>query len=160
MILLAYRHGLRASEVCGLKSSDIDLSGRHILCRRGKGSVTNWQHLPEDELVALQSWLNGDRGTEHLYAFPNGRGGHLSRQHFFRLFRKIASAAGITPDKRHPHVLKHALGTHLANAGVPLQVIQQRLGHRSINSTMVYLAIASEYVDRTVARAIEAGTVV
>lgn len=65
-----------------------------------------------------------------------------------------------TLDEQCGDRLKHTIGTLLANSGVPVQVIQQRLGHRNIENTMVYLSIASEYVDRTVASAIEAGTVV
>ncbi|MGK0256971.1 MAG: site-specific recombinase XerD [Candidatus Azotimanducaceae bacterium] len=160
MILLAYRHGLRTSEICGLRVDDVDLGSRHILCRRGKGSTTNWQKLEADEVVGVGRWLAERSNSDSRYMFPNGRGGAISRQHFFRLFRQIAANAGVAPEKRHPHVLKHALATHLASAGVPVQVIQQRLGHRNIQNTMVYLAIASDFVDRTVASAIEAGNVV
>jgi type 1 fimbriae regulatory protein FimB len=160
MVLLTYRHGLRATETCRLRTDDLDLDGHHILCRRGKGSVTNWQRLATDEEDALHHWLRERQSEGSPNIFPNRSGAPLSRQHFFRIFRRLAAAAGLPPGKRHPHVLKHSLGTHLANAGVPVQVIQQRLGHRNVQNTMVYLAIASEYVDRTVASAIESGAVV
>lgn len=160
MVLLAYRHGLRPTEVCRVRLDDLDLDGGHILCRRQKRSITNWQRLADDERDAIHRWLAKRRSTGSSCLFPNRQGRPISRQQFFRIFRQLARLAGLPPNKRHPHILKHAIATHLAGCGVPVQVIQQRLGHRNIENTMVYLSIASEYVDRTVASAIEAGAVV
>ena len=84
----------------------------------------------------------------------------MSRSQFFRLFKNHAHAVGIPEEKQHPHVLKHSLGTHLANAGMPVQVIQARLGHRNIQNTMVYLQISSGYVDKAFESALANGAVV
>lgn len=160
MVLLGYRHGLRASEVCRLRLDDLDVAGGHILCRRAKGSLTNWQSMAADEKGAAGAWiaLRGPNGTPWLFpGRPEDK--PISRQHFHGTMQALGRLAGLPRAKCHPHALKHSIGTHLANAGVPVQVIQQRLGHRSINNTMVYLTIASQYVDRAVASAIEAGAV-
>ncbi len=140
--------------------NDVDLESRRILCRRGKGSITNWQEMAPDEIDAVEAWLQERPEKNGPYLFVSRKGPAVSRKHFYRIVRKHGLAAGIAPDRAHPHSLKHALGTHLANSGVPVQVIQQRLGHRSINNTMKYLAIASEYVNRAVREAMARGAVV
>ena len=160
MILLSYRHGLRASEVCSLRTNEFELQARRMICRRLKGSVSNWQQLDPDEVSAVQSWLEERPETGDGILFVSSTGRRLSRFQFYRRFRRHAIEAGVPPEKCHPHSLKHSLGTHLANAGVPVQVIQQRLGHRCIQNTMVYLAISSRYVDNAVTSAIKAGDVV
>lgn len=160
MVLIGYRHGLRASEICALQIADVDTASARMVCGRLKGSVSNWQQLGSDEVDALQAWLKKRPKAANGDLFVDEHGNRLSRFQFYRLFRRHARAAGIPAKKCHPHTLKHALGTHLANAGVPVQVIQQRLGHRCIQNTMVYLAISSRYVDQAVESAIQAGDVV
>jgi site-specific recombinase XerD len=146
MILLAYRHGLRASEVCGLKLADIDLKSGSISIRRLKGSMTTVQPLyPHrgqpllDEVNALRAWLRERRSDGSDYLFMSQKGGKLDRTQFFRVFQVIAETAALPIEKRHPHVLKHSLASHLVAANVNLALIRQALGHRSINSTMQYV---------------------
>jgi len=146
MILLAYRHGLRASEVCGLKLADIDLKAGSISIRRLKGSLPTVQPLYQhrgqpllDEMSALRAWLKERQSDGSDYLFRSQKGGKLDRTQFFRLFRMIAETAALSPEKRHPHVLKHSLASHLVAGNVNLALIRQALGHRSINSTMQYI---------------------
>ncbi len=146
MILLAYRHGLRASEVCGLKFADIDLKAGSISIRRLKGSMATVQPLyPHrgqpllDEMSALRAWLRERESDGSDYLFTSQKGGKLDRTQFFRLFQTVAESAGLPPEKRHPHVLKHSLASHLVAGNVNLALIRQALGHRSINSTMQYV---------------------
>jgi integrase len=146
MILLAYRHGLRASEVCGLKLTDIDLKSGSISIRRLKGSLPTVQPLyPHrgqpllDEVSALRAWLRERRSDGSDYLFTSQKGGKLDRTQFFRVFQAIAAAASLPLEKRHPHVLKHSLASHLVAGNVNLALIRQALGHRSINSTMQYV---------------------
>jgi len=160
MILLGYRHGLRVSEICNITVDSVDLDGQNIQCKRGKGSVSNWQQLAKDEVRAIKTWLRRRGKTNSRHLFTSNRGTPMSRSQLFRIFKRLCGAVGIPEEKGHPHVLKHSLGSHLANAGVPVQVIQQRLGHRNIQNTMVYVQIASGYVDRAVASAMMNGDVV
>jgi site-specific recombinase XerD len=146
MILLAYRHGLRASEVCGLKLADIDLKAGSISIRRLKGSLHTIQPLYQhrgqpllDETTALRAWLRKRQTDGSDYLFTSQKGGKLDRTQFFRNFQKVAESAGLPVEKRHPHVLKHSLASHLVAGNVNLALVRQALGHRSIRSTMAYI---------------------
>ena len=146
MILLAYRHGLRASEVCGLRQGDVDLKEGTVSIARLKGSLKTVQPLyPHrgqpllDEPAALRAWMRERPNDGSDYLFVSQKGGKLDRTQFFRVFQKIAEAAAIPADKRHPHVLKHSLASHLVAGNVNLALVRQALGHRSINSTMQYV---------------------
>ena len=146
LILLAYRHGLRASEVCGLKVADIDLKAGFISVRRLKGSLQTTQPLYQhrgqpllNEVNALRAWLRCRPEDGSDFFFTSQKGGKLGREQFFRVFQKVAELAGLPKNKRHPHVLKHSLASHLVAGNVNLALVRQALGHRSINSTMQYV---------------------
>ena len=161
MILLAYRHGLRASEVCGLKLADLDLKSGSISIRRLKGSLHTVQPLYQhrgqpllDEAAAVRAWLRKrvDDGSDYL--FTSQKGGKLSRIQFFRNFQRIAEDAGLTVEKRHPHVLKHSLASHLVAGNANLALIRQALGHRSINSTMAYIGTSDDQAAEALQKAL------
>ena len=160
MLLLAYRHGLRASELCNITMENIDLEAGNIRCQRGKGSISNWQQLAKDEVKAVSTWLKKRPKTATAYLFISRKGKAISRSQFFRIIQFIGQKAGLSKEKCHPHILKHSVGTHLANAGMPVQVIQQRLGHRNIQNTMKYLQVSSAFVDRAFDSAVANGAVV
>jgi site-specific recombinase XerD len=161
MILLAYRHGLRASEVCGLKLADLDLKSGSISIRRLKGSLHTVQPLYQhrgqpllDEQAAVRAWLRKrvDDGSDYL--FTSQKGGKLSRIQFFRNFQRVAEDAGLAVEKRHPHVLKHSLASHLVAGNANLALIRQALGHRSINSTMAYIGTSDAQAAEALERAL------
>jgi len=146
MILLAYRHGLRASEVCGLKLADVDMKAGSIFVRRLKGSLQTTQPLYQhrgqpllDETTAIKCWLRKRSADGSDYLFTSQKGGKLDRTQFFRNFQTITESAGLPIEKRHPHVLKHSLASHLVAGNVNLALVRQDLGHRSIRSTMAYI---------------------
>ena len=146
MVLVAYRHGLRASEVCGLKLSDVNLKDQTVRVARLKGSMLTTQPLVPhrgqpllDELAALRAWLKARPADGSDFLFTSQKGGRLDRTQFFRVFRAVAESAGLPQEKRHPHVLKHSLASHLVAGNVNLALIRQALGHRSITSTMQYV---------------------
>ena len=146
MILLAYRHGLRASEVCGLKLADVDLKAGSMSIRRLKGSLHTIQPLYQhrgqpllDETAALRAWLHKRPADGSDFLFTSQKGGKLGRTQFFRNFQTVAESAGLEVQKRHPHVLKHSLASHLVSGNANLALIRQALGHRSISSTMQYI---------------------
>ena len=146
LILLAYRHGLRASEVCSLKLADVDLKAGFISVRRLKGSLHTtqpvYQHRGQpllNEVNALRAWLRCRPKDGSDFLFTSQKGGKLGREQFFRVFQKVAELAGLPRNKRHPHVLKHSLASHLVAGNVNLALVRQALGHRSINSTMQYV---------------------
>jgi len=161
MILLAYRHGLRASEVCGLKLADMDLKAGSISIRRLKGSLHTIQPLYQhrgqpllDETAALRAWLRKRPADGSDYLFTSQKGGKLGRTQFFRNFQRVAESAGLPAEKRHPHVLKHSLASHLVAGNCNLALIRQALGHRSISSTMQYIGTSDEQAAEALQRAL------
>ena len=149
MILLAYRHGLRASEICDLKLGDLDMKAGCLSIRRLKGSLHTVQPIYRhkgqpllDEQGALRAWLRDRDPDGSDYLFTSQKGGRLHRSQFFRIFRDCAFAAGLPPEKRHPHALKHSLATHLIAGNVNLALVKQCLGHKAIGSTMKYVAVS------------------
>jgi integrase len=143
MIVVAYKHGLRASEVCNLRLDDIDMKNGSIVVERLKGSLRTTQALTEhrgepllNELKALREWLRRRRSDGSDFLFTSQKGGRLDRSQVFRLFKGIAAEAGLPPEKQHPHALKHSIASHLVSANVNLALVKQQLGHKSIGSTM------------------------
>jgi len=160
MILLAYRHGLRASEVCGVQLNHIDLDAGNIHCIRGKGSICNWQSLARDEVKAIKAYMRKRPKTDSPNLFISRNGGPMSRSQFYRVFRSLCEKAEIPEDKRHPYTLKHTVASMMAQAGMPVQVIQHRLGHKNISSTMVYVQMSNVYVDRAFQAVLDSGGIV
>ena len=166
MILLGFKHGLRASEVCGLKTTDIDLKNGIITIRRLKGSLKSSQDLldvPGQPLLSekrvLRAWLE-ERETyrdRSDFLFLSQKGGKLDRSAFFRMFQSTAERAGLPVAKRHPHCLKHSLGFFLVEQGVSLPSIQQTLGHKSLASTGCYLKVTDARANRDAASAFANG---
>jgi len=163
MILLAYRHGLHASEVCGLKLADISLKDGSLSIQRLKGSLRTTQPLYAhrgqpllDEFAALRAWMKVRPNDGSDYLFTSQKGGCLDRTQFFRIFQSVARAAGVSPDKAHPHSLKHSLASHLVAGNVNLALVKQALGHRSIGSTMKYVGTTDAQAAQAVQSALMA----
>lgn len=161
MVLLAYKHGMRASEICNLRLSDIDLKNASVVVTRLKGSLRTTQALAEhrgepllNELKALREWLRERQSDGSDYLFTSQKGGRLHRSQFFRLFRDVARQAGLAPEKQHPHVLKHSLASHLVQANVNLALVKQQLGHKSIGSTMRYISTTDKQASKATSTAL------
>jgi len=144
MFLLAYRHGLRTTEVCSLKLREVENGTLSVQRRKGSGRTVQslCPHPQEpllDEIEALQAWLRVRRDDGSKALFTSQKGGALDRCQFFRIFQSAAKAAGLSSEKRHPRLLKYSLASHLLarNAGVTL--VSNILGHRSVHSTLQYL---------------------
>src|SRR5215471_4125697 len=160
MILLAYRHGMRASEVCDLRLSDLDLKNGQITIRRLKGSLTTTQPLSDhpgqpllSERRILRAWL-AERCDASEFVFTSQKGGRIHRSQFFRMFQSAAERAGLPANRRHPHCLKHALGFALVAGNVHLTIVKQALGHKSIASTAIYAVPTDEIAGKAVTAAL------
>jgi type 1 fimbriae regulatory protein FimE len=133
MILLAFRHGLRVSELVELRWEQVDLEERTLLVRRLKGSRSGQHPLERDEVAALRRLGPARSGP----VFLTERSAPLSRRTFAHVVAEAGVAAGL-PFPVHPHMLRHACGYVLTAAGHPTRVIQEWLGHRNIQHTVRY----------------------
>jgi type 1 fimbriae regulatory protein FimB len=161
MIVLAYKHGLRASEVCNLRLDDIDMKNGSIVVERLKGSLRTTQAVTEhrgepllNEFKALRDWLRQRPDDGSDFVFVSQKGGRLDRSQFFRVFQSVAAAAGLPPEKRHPHALKHSIASHLVSANVNLALVKQQLGHKSIGSTMRYVTTSDQQASKATVNAL------
>ena len=148
MFLVAYWHGLRASEVVTLQRNAI--ANGCLTVHRLKGSDTTTQPLVEDEnplldeRSALETLAQTIPGTSPIFPF--------SRVHYFRLFRKYAKRAGLPEHKWHPHTLKHSVARHhIRDMGI--ENMRKYLGHKSMASTGEYLKVTDEEASAAMARA-------
>jgi site-specific recombinase XerD len=140
MILIAYRHGLRASELVDLRWDQISFSGAVLHVRRRKAGTPATHPLTGLELRALRR-LKREEQPMSQFVFVSERGAPLSTEGFSRLLQRAAVAAGLTI-KVHPHMLRHACGYKLANDGVDTRSLQAYLGHKNIQHTVRYTELA------------------
>jgi site-specific recombinase XerD len=140
MILLAYRHGLRASEIVNLRLSDLDLCTGTIYCRRAKGSRSSLHPMKPDEVTALEKVLACGHLPASDYVFQSERAEKMSRSAFWRVVSQAGDRAGL-PVRAYAHQLRHACGYYLANKGCDLRLIQDYLGHKQIQNTVRYTAL-------------------
>ena len=138
LILIAFRHGLRASELTGLQWSDVEFESGTLHLRRAKKGQTNTHPLLGDELRALRALK---READSPFVFVTERGAPFSVSGFAKLIERTGIEAKL-PFKIHPHMLRHACGYALANRGTDTRTLQAYLGHRSIQSTVRYTELA------------------
>jgi len=138
MLLIAFRHGLRASEVCGLQWSDVEFETGTLHLRRAKGGATSTHPLLGDELRALRALK---REAKSPFIFVSERGAPFATSGLAKLVERVGVAAKM-PFKVHPHMLRHSTGYALANKGTDTRTLQAYLGHRSIQSTVRYTELA------------------
>src|SRR5215831_18650951 len=141
MILVAYRHGLRASEVCDLQWQQIELSEGRLHVHRVKNGIPSVHPIRGDEMRALRK-LRRDYPRE-AYVFVSERGGPIGPIGFHRLIQRLGEAAKM-PFPIHPHMLRHACGFKLANDGHNTRALQHYLGHKNIQHTVRYTEMAPD----------------
>jgi type 1 fimbriae regulatory protein FimB len=141
LLLLMFRHGLRVSEACGIKLDQVDTESRVLHVFRLKGGLSTTQPLRGDELRAIHSWLK-ERSRLNPAGktfFVSGQRMPLHRSTVNLALRKYSTTASL-PLLAHPHMLRHACGFALADQGADTRLIQDYLGHRSIQHTVRYTA--------------------
>ncbi len=140
---LVYLYGLRVSEVSLLEREDVDIERRRIVVRRVKNGV--WTERPlfsaARESVAAYLARRPAATTGALFA---GRVGALKKRQIQTLFTRYRDKAELS--RRYTcHSLRHSIATHLLDAGMPLEFVQDHLGHRNIKSTTIYARITDRY---------------
>jgi integrase len=140
MILICFRHGLRASELCELQWSDAEFETATLHLRRAKGGATGSHPLLGDELRALRALK---RDAKSPFIFVSERGAPFTVSGLAKMIERAGIEAKM-PFKVHPHMLRHATGYVLANKGTDTRTLQSYLGHRSIQSTVRYTELAPD----------------
>jgi integrase len=141
MVLMAYRHGLRAAEVTDLKWEQVDFDRGEIHVNRLKGGIPATHPLTGRELRELRRHKR-DVPPSNRFIFVSERGAPLSAEGFNRMVKRAGVAANLEI-KVHAHMLRHACGFKLANDGIDTRSLQAYLGHSNIQNTTRYTALAS-----------------
>lgn len=139
-----YATGARVSEVCGLKTRDIDLAGRTVKLF-GKGAKQRMTPLGRAAVEALAAYANGSRSGflgkradgDPGWLFLSRTGKRLLRENVFRVVKKAALKAGIAKNV-YPHLLRHSFATHMLEGGANLRAVQMLLGHCFLATTEIY----------------------
>jgi type 1 fimbriae regulatory protein FimE len=137
-ILLAFRHGLRAAELCTLQWAQIDLRHGRLHVNRAKGGLESVHPLRGPELRALRPLQR-----QSPYVFVTEAGTPVTTAWFLRMVQRAGKATGL-PFPVHPHMLRHSTGYKLANEGQDTRSLAHYLGHRNLQSTARYTALAPD----------------
>ncbi len=141
LILVAYRHGLRASEICDLEWSQVEFGRNATLhVRRAKNGKPSAHPLRGDEIRALRELQR--QYPDSAFVFATERGGPFTPDAVNRLIKRTGKRAGF-PFQVHAHMLRHGCGYALATAGHDTRRIQDWLGHRSIQHTVRYSELSA-----------------
>jgi integrase/recombinase XerD len=152
LLEVLYATGLRVSELVALPLSASRRDARMIVVR-GKGNKERLVPLNEASRQAMADYLAAldvlkpekKKSAASKWLFPSfGESGHLTRQHFARDLKELASAAGLAPRLVSPHVLRHAFASHLLHNGADLRIVQTLLGHTDISTTQIYTHVVEE----------------
>ena len=145
LILVAYRHGLRVSELVGLKWDQFDLKRGQVHINRLKNGSAATHPIEGDELRLLKRVKREYPDTP--FVFTTERGGPLTRSTVSKLISRAGQKAALSFPV-HPHMLRHGTGYYLANKGIPTRTIQAYLGHKSIQHTVRYTELSAKAFER------------
>ena len=139
MILVAYRHGMRASEVCDLLWEQIDWKSATLHVRRVKSGKPSTHPIRGDELRALRKLQR--EASKSTFIFVSERGGPFTTDSFNWMVKRAGQKANL-PFQAHAHMLRHAAGYKLAGDGHDTRSIQDYLGHKNIQHTVRYTELS------------------
>ena len=139
ILMITYSSGLRISEAARLKITDIDSKRMMVRIRQGKGGKDRYSILSYTALECLRQYWRKYRPKDWL--FEGNKNTHISISSIHQIFHAAKKRAGITKPAS-VHTLRHSFATHLVEAGTNLHHIQLLLGHRSPNTTTVYLHVS------------------
>jgi integrase len=140
MVLVGYRHGLRASELVDLRWDQADFASATLHVRRAKQGTPSAHPILGDELRALRR-LQREQEPSSPFVFVSERGAPFSTAGFARMVERAGGDAKLG-FKAHPHMLRHACGFALANKGHDTRALQAYLGHRNIQHTVRYTELS------------------
>ena len=141
-IKLMYSAGLRVSELVHLKVKDIEFDKNFGYVRGGKGNKDRLFIIAEKINKKLQDYIKENNLGSDSWLFQGYKGHHLSQKSIYMITKKAAKKAKIEKNV-HPHTLRHSFSTHLIENGYSVASVQSLLGHKSPETTMVYVHMAS-----------------
>jgi type 1 fimbriae regulatory protein FimB/type 1 fimbriae regulatory protein FimE len=142
MVLVAYRHGLRASELVDLRWDQVDFNTATLHVRRAKKGTPATHPIRGDEMRALRR-LQREQEPKSPFMFVSERGAPFTTAGFSRLVERAGEVAKLG-FKAHPHMLRHACGFALENKGHDTRALQAYLGHKNIQHTVRYTELAPD----------------
>jgi integrase/recombinase XerD len=154
MLQLLYATGLRVSELCTLRMTDLQAEFG-VLRVTGKGNKQRLVPAGLPALAAVEEWLRSGRKAmlkkkqASPYLFVTARGGAMTRQMFWTLLKGYGKKTGIFHNLS-PHVLRHSFATHLLEGGADLRSVQTMLGHADISTTQVYTHVMRSRLRNTI----------
>ena len=140
MILVAYRHGLRAAELVDLRWEQVEFRTATLHVRRVKQGMPSTHPILGDELRALRR-LQREQEPKAAFVFTSEQGDPFSTSGFARMVERAGTEAKLG-FKTHPHMLRHACGYALANKGHDTRALQAYLGHKNIQHTVRYTELS------------------
>lgn len=142
ILSLLYSSGLRVSELVNLKQEDLDIEENTGWVRRGKGKKDRLFIMSEDISKQLASYLENSINS---YVFSKYK--PLTTRNIQKIVSNVARKAGLKK-RVTPHTLRHSFATHLLEQGTDIRIIQELLGHASLNTTQVYTHVSSEEIKK------------
>jgi len=136
LLEVLYSSGIRVSEAVALNWDDVNLDGKYLIVRDGKGGKSRQAPLSTRAVMLLRQYRDRRRDG-NPWVFQSQFKRRMSKESIERTMRVLGERAGLR-DRLTPHRLRHSLATHLLAAGVPIDVVQNILGHESIKTTTVY----------------------
>lgn len=138
-----YSTGIRVSELCNLKKTDIDIENK-IIRVVGKGNKLRLIPITNN-LIQIFEKLIISRKSQNEFLFQTNRGGKLYPKYVERIVKKYLSE--ISEDGRvYPHLIRHTFATHLLRRGADIRSIKELLGHESLETTTVYTHVSVEHL--------------
>jgi site-specific recombinase XerD len=144
-LLVMLHSGLRVGECIDLHLQDLDLPGKRLIIRAGKGQRDRLVYLSESACQAIQLYLCGVQRQPGDFIWLQKNGKPLSTESMRHRIARIGAAVGI--EHLHPHRLRHTCATRLLNAGMDIIQIQKLLGHENLNTTMIYARVQDATVE-------------
>jgi len=140
LLAVIYDCGLRAFEACSLQWNDINFDRQQVHIKKGKGGKDRFVPICSETLVVLKRYREHYPSTNHVFKMF-GKDAPLNNASIRFRLKEGLSKAGLDTSLTI-HSLRHSYATHLLEAGEDIQTVQQRLGHKSVSTTMIYLHLA------------------
>ena len=144
---IGYLCGLRVSEIDKLHQENFNESGGELFCTRLKNSISNTIPLDDKRENLLKKYIRESQVKNGDALFLSRKGNPISARQLDRLMKQYADKAKLPEDKAHWHTLKHSITVHLAESGADVKELQNYLGHKKIDSTMVYFQFTAKKQD-------------